>query len=52
MIFDNTVQNIQTFTDKESLVTAKLEGYYSRKTIDTEDIVYICDGAENSIEMS
>ena len=49
MNFDNTNQKIQTFTDEESLVTVKLEGYYSRKTIDTGDNVYICDGAENPI---
>ena len=52
MIFDNTDEKTRTKIAKESLVSIKREGNFSKATIDNVDNIYVYEGGKNPIEIS
>jgi hypothetical protein len=52
MIFDNTDEKTRTKTDKESLVSIKREGNFSKSTKENVDNIYIYEGEKNPVEIN
>ena len=51
-IFDNTKSKTRTTTDKESIISVRRMGNFSRNTIESIDNVYIFRGRENPLDMA